>query len=95
MSTFKLIIAILTLSSIGTAQAEVCRAKNYELPFRQVVLGLTGGLRCDYGPEFDFKHSYALDGKFAAGRGLWEGASDPYTIYCKGTNTSCVFYNKP
>lgn len=92
MSKFKLIITALALCSITTAQAESCKAKNYELPFRQVVLGLTGGLRCDYGPDFDFKHSYSLDGKFAAGSGSWNGASDPYSIYCGGINTSCTFY---
>ena len=95
MSKLKLMVAGIALCSITSAQADTCRAKNYELPFRQVVLGLEDGLRCDYGPEFDFKHSYALDGKFSPGNGPWSGASDPYIIYCKGSNTSCVFYKKP
>jgi hypothetical protein len=90
MSKIKLIVAGALLSPLITAYADTCRETNQDLLFRQVVLG-GGEVRCDYGPEFDFKHSYSLNGNYTAVSGPWMGASDPYTIYCRGGSASCVF----
>ena len=93
MSKCKWILGIILATTALSAQAEICKQTNMGFKFRQVVLGLEGGLRCDYGPEFDFKHSYELDGKFHPGHGAWMGASDPYTVYCVASEARyCSFY---
>lgn len=92
MSFYKLALSGLLIGAACAANAETCRSTNDNLPFRQVVLGIEyGGLRCDYGKEFDFTHSYELQGKFAPSSGPWQGASDPFTVYCRGNATTCVF----
>lgn len=96
MSKYKIVISGLLLSLSCVAAAETCRETNQNLPFRQVVLGLYGGgARCDYGKEFDFDHSYDVAGDLAPVSGPWSGASDPYTVFCRGSAASCVFKVKP
>ena len=93
MSKLKILTGLMLLTASLHAYALTCNQTNLNYPFRQVVLGLDGGLRCDYGEEFDFNHSYELEGTFKPASGNWEGASDPYTVYCKSPQaSSCVFY---
>ena len=92
MSGFKsLFFAALLIFSTG-AYAQTCKPTNMGYDFRQVVLGLEGGLECDYGPEFDFKHSCAYDGTFRPDEGAWEGSSDPSVIYCRSGAGLCGFH---
>lgn len=83
------------LSCITTlAQADTCKPNNESYPFRQVVLG-EGALRCDYGKEFDFNHSYTLYGNYKPSSGPWSGSAEPDMVFCRSEDSNfCVFVMK-
>jgi hypothetical protein len=73
-----------------------CKETNQGLPFRQVVLG-HGEVRCDYGKDYDFEHSYSQFGSVTTGRGFWQGGSGPGedAVFCRSGSSSCTFYLIP
>lgn len=88
----RIVLSTLALFTSSIAFADTCEPIHMDHSFRQVVLGLHGRVvRCDYGKEFDFKHSYTLQGNYVPASGPWEGSSEPYTIFCRDGNSVCVF----
>ncbi len=89
--TLKIFTSLVALTAATSIFADTCKDTNDDLPFRQVVLGKGNAVRCDYGKDFDFKHSYTLYGNYQAVSGPWSGTSEPMTLVCSGFSESCVF----
>jgi hypothetical protein len=96
MQMMKFTLAALALSAVvGTSYADViCKSENEGQVFREAVIFLKYGVRCDYGPGQNVYQSYQLFGNYVQNGGPWVQPNpylSPTTFICRGSSEDCFF----